>query len=81
VDGELKAKPGGEVRWRLSARNDRISGHLHGRKEGGPADHRLSGEVVAGKPPVVSLRQDGPKGLVCFYAPGTTTAAARATSR
>src|SRR3954471_21888028 len=68
VDGELKAKPGAAVRWRLSVRNDRVAGRLDGPKEGDPADHRMSGEAVAGKPPVVSLRQDGPKGLVCYYA-------------
>jgi hypothetical protein len=68
VDGELKAKPSSEVRWRLSVRNDRVAGSLDGIKPGDPSDHRMSGEVAAGKPPVVSLRQDGPKGLVCFYA-------------
>jgi hypothetical protein len=67
LDGEVKAKPGSEVRWKLSARNDRVSGSLAGLKESDPTDHRLAGEVVAGKPPVVALRQDGPKGLVCYY--------------
>ncbi len=67
LDGEVRAKPGGEVRWKFSVRNDRVSGSLAGMKESDPADHRLSGEVVAGKPPIVSLRQDGPKGLVCYY--------------
>ncbi len=76
VDGELKAKPGAEVRWRLSVRNDRVAGSLAGLKEGDPSDHRLAGEVVAGRPPVVSLRQDGPKGLVCYYA-GTRAADGR----
>lgn len=67
LDGELRAKPGGEVRWQLSVRNDRVAGGLAGLKDGDPTDHRLAGEVVAGKPPIVSLRQDGPKGLVCYY--------------
>ena len=35
-----------------------------------------TGEVVAGTPPIVSLRQDGPKGLVCYYT-GKRTAADR----
>jgi hypothetical protein len=73
VDGELKPKPGSEVRWRVSSRNGRVSGSLAGKKEGDPSDHKLSGEVAEGKPPVVSLRQDGPKGLVCYYA-GTLSA-------
>jgi hypothetical protein len=67
LDGEVKPKPGGEVKWRLSVRNDRITGSLDGRKEGDPTDHKLAGEVVTGNPPIVSLRQDGPKGLVCYY--------------
>ena len=67
VDGELHAKPGSEVRWKLSVRNDRISGSLADKKESDPTNHRLAGEIVAGNPPIVSLRQDGPKGLVCYY--------------
>jgi len=68
VDGEVKDKPGAEVRWKLSVRNDRVSGRLAELKESDPADHRIGGEIAAGKPPVVALRQDGPKGLVCYYA-------------
>ena len=67
LDGELHAKPGGEVRWKVSVRNDRVAGSLAGLKEGDPTDHRLAGEVAAGKPPLVCLRQDGPKGLLCYY--------------
>jgi hypothetical protein len=67
LDGEVKPKPGGEVKWKLSVRNDRISGSLDGRKDADPTDHRLTGEVVTGNPPIVSIRQDGPKGLVCYY--------------
>jgi hypothetical protein len=76
VDGEVHSKSGGEVRWKLSVRNDRISGSLVGKKEADPSDHHISGEIVAGNPPIVSLRQDGPKGLVCFYI-GKRTAADR----
>jgi hypothetical protein len=67
VDGEVKAKPGSEVKWKLSVRNDRISGSLAGMKESDPNDHRVSGEIAPGMPPIASLRQDGPKGLVCYY--------------
>jgi hypothetical protein len=67
VDGEVKPKPGAEVKWKLTVRNDRIAGSLAGLKESDPTDHRIAGEVVAGSPPIVSLRQDGPKGLVCYY--------------
>lgn len=67
LDGEVHAKPGGEVRWKLSVRNDRIAGSLADKKETDPTNHHLAGEIVAGKPPVLSLRQDGPKGLVCYY--------------
>lgn len=67
LDGEVKAKAGDEVKWALSVRNDRISGGLAGKKAADPTDHRLSGEVVAGAPPLVRVRQDGPRGLVCYY--------------
>jgi hypothetical protein len=67
LNGELNAKPGGEVRWRISSRNDRLSGSLAEMKPGDPKDHKLSGEVVAGKTPLVNIRQDGPGGLTCFY--------------
>ena len=68
LDGEVKDKSGTEVRWKLAVRNDRVSGRLAELKESDPADHRIGGEVTAGTPPVVALRQDGPKGLVCYYA-------------
>jgi hypothetical protein len=68
LDGELHAKPGGEVMWKLSVRNNRIGGSLAGKKEADPTDHHLTGEIVQGTPAIVSLRQDGPKGLVCYYA-------------
>lgn len=74
LDGELHAKPGGEVRWKLSVRNDRISGSLAGMKESDPTDHHLAGEIVQGNPPIISLRQDGPKGLVCYYTGKRVTA-------
>jgi hypothetical protein len=67
VDGELHAKPGSEVRWKLSVRNDRISGSLADKKETDPTNHHLAGEIVPGNPPILTLRQDGPKGLVCYY--------------
>jgi hypothetical protein len=76
LDGEVHAKPGGEVRWQVSVRNDRVAGRLAGKKEADPTDHRMAGEVVAGKPGIVSLRQDGPNGLVCYYV-GRRTAAGR----
>ena len=66
-DGDVKAKAGGGVRWALSVRNDRITGRLAGAKAADPANHQLAGEVVAGTPPLVSVRQDGPRGLVCYY--------------
>jgi hypothetical protein len=67
LDGEVHAKAGSEVRWKLSVRNDRISGSLADKKETDPTNHRISGEIVAGNPPILNLRQDGPKGLVCYY--------------
>ncbi len=67
LDGKVTGKPADAVRWAFAVRNDRVSGGLAGSKEGDPADHRISGEVAAGKPPIVSLRQDGPGGLVCYY--------------
>jgi hypothetical protein len=74
IDGEVHAKPGGEVRWKLSVRNDRISGCLADKKENDPTNHRVAGEIAAGNPPIITLRQDGPKGLVCYYT-GKRTAA------
>src|SRR6266851_3328391 len=62
LDGELSAKGDGEVRWKFAVRNNRISGSLADLKDGDPADHRLAGEIVEGEPPIVFLRQDGPKG-------------------
>jgi hypothetical protein len=67
LDGEVTGKPADAVRWALTVRNDRISGSLAGLKPGDPADHRVAGEIVAGKPPILLLRQDGPNGLVCYY--------------
>jgi hypothetical protein len=67
LDGELKPKPGSEVRWRIAVRNERIFANLADKKQNDPDDHRISGEVVTGKPHIVSLRQDGPGGLVAFY--------------
>ena len=67
LDGEIHAKDGEAVRWKFAVRNNRIGGNLAGLKDGDPSDHRIAGEVVEGKPAIVSLRQDGPKGLVCFY--------------
>ena len=67
LDGEVTGKPADAVRWALTVRNDRISGSLAGMKPGDPADHRVAGEIVAGKPPIMLLRQDGPNGLVCYY--------------
>jgi hypothetical protein len=78
LDGELHAKPGGEVRWKLSVRNDRVAGSLADVKETDPKNHHLAGEIVAGNPPILSLRQDGPKGLTCFYT-GKRVAADRIT--
>jgi hypothetical protein len=67
LDGQLSDKDAGEVRWRCAVRNNRYSGSLAGLKENDPTDHRLAGEIVDGKPAILFLRQDGPKGLVCFY--------------
>jgi hypothetical protein len=67
LDGENTGKLADAVHWSLSVRNDRISGGLDGMKAGDAKDHRISGEVVPGKPSIVLLRQDGPGGLVCYY--------------
>jgi len=67
LDGQVTGKPEDSVRWAFTVRNDRVSGSLAGLKAGDPTDHRIAGEVVPGKPPIVMLRQDGPKGLVCYY--------------
>jgi hypothetical protein len=67
LDGEVTGRPADAVRWAFAVRNDRVSGGLAGAKSGDPADHRVAGEVVAGSPPIILLRQDGPKGLVCYY--------------
>jgi len=67
LDGEVTGKPADAVRWALTVRNDRISGSLADMKPGDPKDHRVAGEIVAGKPPIMLLRQDGPNGLVCYY--------------
>ena len=76
LDGEVKAKPGGEVRWRVAVRNGKVAGSLADAKANDPKDHRLAGEVSPGKPSIVSFRQDGPGGLVCVYA-GRVVAADR----
>jgi hypothetical protein len=67
LDGEVTGKSADAVRWALTVRNDRISGSLAGLKAGDPSDHRIAGEIVAGKPAIIMLRQDGPRGLVCYY--------------
>lgn len=67
LDGEVTGKPGDAVRWQFTVRNDRVAGNLADHKPGDPADHRITGEVAPGRPPIVMLRQDGPKGLVCYY--------------
>ena len=67
LDGEVTGKLADAIRWAFVVRNDRVSGGLAGLKAGDPTDHRVAGEVVAGTPPIVLLRQDGPKGLVCYY--------------
>src|SRR5262249_44079444 len=67
LDGDVKPKPGGEVRWRIAVRNDRIAGNLADSKESDPKDHKLAGEVAPGKSPLIHLRQDGPNGLICYY--------------
>ena len=67
LDGEVHAKAGGDVRWRIAVRNDRIAGSLADLKDSDPKDHKLAGEVAAGKSPIVHLRQDGPGGLTCYY--------------
>ena len=55
------------MKWKFSVRNDRITGSLADKKDADPTNHHLAGEIVAGKPPIITLRQDGPKGLVCYY--------------
>ena len=67
LDGEVTGNPADAVRWALTVRNDRISGSLADMKPGDPKDHRVAGEIVTGKPPILLLRQDGPNGLVCYY--------------
>jgi len=67
LDGEVTGKPADAVRWRFAVRNDRVAGNLADHKPGDPADHRIAGEVALGSPPIVMLRQDGPRGLVCYY--------------
>ena len=67
LDGEVTGKAADAVRWEFTLRNDRVTGGLAGLKPGDASDHRMAGEVVAGKPAILSLRQDGPKGLVCYY--------------
>ncbi len=67
LDGKLAGKGDGEVRWKIAVRNNRLSGSLADSKDGDPADHRLAGEIAEGKPPIAFFRQDGPKGLVCYY--------------
>ena len=37
-------------------------------KAGEPSAHTIAGEIVGGGPPILQLRQDGPRGLVCYYA-------------
>jgi hypothetical protein len=65
LDGKLDGH--GEVRWKIAVRNNRMSGRLADAKEHEPSGHHLAGEIAAGRPPIVFLRQDGPKGLVCYY--------------
>ena len=67
LDGEVTGKPDDAVRWAFAVRNDRVSSGLAGLRPGDPTDHRVAGEVVPGDPPIIWLRQDGPKGLVCYY--------------
>jgi hypothetical protein len=67
LDGELTGKIEDAVRWSLTVRNDRITGGLDGMKVGDAKDHRVAGEIAAGKPPILVLRQDGPNGLTCYY--------------
>jgi hypothetical protein len=62
LDGKVEGKPESDVRWRLDVSKDKVTGSLDNGK-----GHSLSGEVVDGKPPVLFLRQEGPRGLVCFY--------------
>jgi hypothetical protein len=67
LDGEVKPKAGGEVRWRISVRNDKIAGSLAELKDDDIKNHRLGGEFVSGTPSIICIRQDGPNGLTCFY--------------
>jgi hypothetical protein len=59
LDGELKDAEETKSH-RLTVRNNRITGRT---VEG----DSLAGEIVDGEIPVVTLRQDGPEGFVCFY--------------
>ena len=65
LDGDLKAK--GKVEWRVAFKNGRAVGSLASRDADDPKGHQLAGEVADGKTPILTLRQDGPNGLVCFY--------------
>jgi hypothetical protein len=62
LDGKVESKPDSDVRWRLTVSKDKVSGKLDNGK-----GHSLAGEVVDGKPPIIFLRQEGPRGLVCYY--------------
>ena len=66
LDGQLKPKSG-VVKWRMSIRNNRVTGELATLPVGSSKQHQLSGEVASGKSPIVTLRQDGPNNLTCYY--------------
>jgi hypothetical protein len=67
LDGEVKGDVA-EITWRLAVRNSRITGVPAVFTPGDPnTDHRLGGEIVPGKVPVLVLRQDGPGNYVCIY--------------
>jgi hypothetical protein len=42
-------------------RENKVTGSLAGCKDNDPTNHRLSGEIVTGTPPIIALRHDGAK--------------------
>jgi hypothetical protein len=62
LDAKVESKPDSDVRWKLTVSKDKVSGSLANAR-----GHSLAGEVVQGKPPIIFLRQEGPRGLVCYY--------------
>jgi hypothetical protein len=66
LDGVLRGEVS-ESRWRFEVHDNHITGTPISDKEGNPEEqHRITGEVVDGRVPLLSLRQAGLTGYVCF---------------